>query len=75
MCAFAVFFFLYPSLLHFQRAMKAKRRRSNMETLFGEVQKRSEEGDGVVLVSFIAEQKFEYPVVGGREEGEGTIHR
>jgi hypothetical protein len=26
MCAFAVFFFLYPSLLHFQRAMKAKRR-------------------------------------------------
>jgi hypothetical protein len=35
MCAFAVFFFLYPSLLHFQRAMKTKRRRSNMETLFG----------------------------------------
>jgi hypothetical protein len=35
MCAFAVFFFLYPSLLHFQRAMKAKRRRNNMETLFG----------------------------------------
>jgi hypothetical protein len=34
-CAFAVFFFLYPSLLHFQRAMKAKRRRNNMETLFG----------------------------------------
>jgi hypothetical protein len=25
MCAFAVFFFLYPSLLHFQRAMKAGR--------------------------------------------------
>ncbi|MDR0409841.1 MAG: hypothetical protein LBH18_05530 [Spirochaetaceae bacterium] len=23
MCDFAVFFFLYPSLLHFQRAMKA----------------------------------------------------
>jgi hypothetical protein len=35
MCAFAVFFFLYPSLLHFQRAMKVKRRRNNKETLFG----------------------------------------
>jgi hypothetical protein len=35
MCAFAVFFFLYPSLLHFQRAMEAKRRRNNMEILFG----------------------------------------
>jgi hypothetical protein len=35
MCAFAVFFCVYPSLLHFQRAMKAKRRRNNMETLFG----------------------------------------
>jgi hypothetical protein len=35
MCAFAVFFFLYPSMLHFQRAMKAKRRRNNPETLFG----------------------------------------
>jgi hypothetical protein len=35
MCAFAVFFFLYPSLLHFQRAMKARRRRNNRETLFG----------------------------------------
>ncbi|MDR0409682.1 MAG: hypothetical protein LBH18_04720 [Spirochaetaceae bacterium] len=35
MCAFAVFFLLYPSLLHFQRAIKAKRRRNNMETLFG----------------------------------------
>ncbi|MDR3356948.1 MAG: hypothetical protein LBO04_07170 [Spirochaetaceae bacterium] len=35
MCAFAVFFFLYPSLLRFQRAMKSLRRRNNMETLFG----------------------------------------
>jgi hypothetical protein len=35
MCAFAVFFFLYPSPLHFQRAMKARRRRGNRETLFG----------------------------------------
>jgi hypothetical protein len=34
-CAFAVFFFLYPSLLHFQRAMQTRRRRSNLETLFG----------------------------------------
>jgi hypothetical protein len=25
MCAFAVFFFFYQSLLHFQRAMKARR--------------------------------------------------
>jgi hypothetical protein len=33
--AFAVFFFLYPSLLYFQRTMKARRRRDNMETLFG----------------------------------------
>jgi hypothetical protein len=29
MCAFAVFFFLYPSLFHFQRAMKSRRRRNN----------------------------------------------
>jgi hypothetical protein len=29
--AFAVFFFLYPSLLHFQRTMKARRRSGNME--------------------------------------------
>jgi hypothetical protein len=35
MCAFAVFFFLYPSLLHFQRAMQTRRRCSNLETLFG----------------------------------------
>jgi hypothetical protein len=35
MCAFAVFFFLYPSLLHFQQAMKARRRRDNRETMFG----------------------------------------
>jgi hypothetical protein len=27
--------FLYPSLLHFQRAMKVRRRRDNIETLFG----------------------------------------
>ncbi|MDR0409311.1 MAG: hypothetical protein LBH18_02810 [Spirochaetaceae bacterium] len=33
-CAFAVFF-LYPSLLHFQRIMKAKWQRGNTETLFG----------------------------------------
>jgi hypothetical protein len=35
MCAFAVFFFLYPLLLHFQRVMKARRRHDNRETLFG----------------------------------------
>jgi hypothetical protein len=35
MYAFAVFFFLYPSLLHFQRGMKTRRQRDNMETLFG----------------------------------------
>jgi hypothetical protein len=34
MCAFAIFFFLYPSLLHFQWAMKARRRLDNMEILF-----------------------------------------
>ena len=35
MSAFAVFFFQHPSLLHFQRAMKEKRKRNNVETLFG----------------------------------------
>jgi hypothetical protein len=33
--AFAVFFFLHPSLPDFQRAMQYRRKRSNMETLFG----------------------------------------
>ncbi|MDR1637956.1 MAG: hypothetical protein LBR93_11540, partial [Treponema sp.] len=33
--AFAVFFFLHPSLLDFQRAMKERRKRNNLETLFG----------------------------------------
>jgi hypothetical protein len=30
-----VFFFLHPSLLDFQRAMKEKRKRDNLGTLFG----------------------------------------
>ncbi|MDR1957254.1 MAG: hypothetical protein LBQ30_10445, partial [Treponema sp.] len=34
-CAFAVFFFQHPSLLSFQRSMKEKRKRDNMETLLG----------------------------------------
>ena len=34
-CAFVVFFFQHPSLLDFQRAMKERKKRSNMETLFG----------------------------------------
>jgi hypothetical protein len=33
-CAFALFFFLHPSLLDFQRAMKERRKRDNLETLF-----------------------------------------
>jgi len=33
--AFAVFFFQHPSLLDFQRAMKERKKRNNMETLFG----------------------------------------
>ena len=33
--AFGVFFFQHPSLLDFQRAMKERRKRSNMETLLG----------------------------------------
>ncbi|MDR3122220.1 MAG: transposase [Treponema sp.] len=33
--AFAVFFFLHPLLLDFQRAMKERRKRDNLETLFG----------------------------------------
>jgi hypothetical protein len=33
-CAFSVFFFQYPSLLHFQHKMQEKRRRNNMETIF-----------------------------------------
>lgn len=33
--AYAVFFFQHPSLLQFQRAMKEKRKRDNVETLFG----------------------------------------
>ncbi len=34
MTAFAMFFFQYPSLLQFQTAMKQKRGRSGLETLF-----------------------------------------
>ena len=33
--AFAVFFFLHPSILDFQRAMKKRKKRNNVETLFG----------------------------------------
>jgi hypothetical protein len=33
--AFAVFFFLHPSLLDFQKAMKKRKKRNNVETLFG----------------------------------------
>jgi hypothetical protein len=33
--AFAVFFFQHPSLLDFQRAMKERKKRNNVETLFG----------------------------------------
>jgi hypothetical protein len=33
--AYAVFFFQHPSLLQFQRAMKEKQTRNNVETLFG----------------------------------------
>jgi hypothetical protein len=33
--AFAVFFFLHPPLPDFQRAMRERRKRTNMETLFG----------------------------------------
>ncbi len=35
MTAFAMFFFQHPSLLQFQTAMKQKRGRCNLETLFG----------------------------------------
>jgi hypothetical protein len=34
-CAFAVFFFAYASLLNFQRKMKQKERRSNLESMLG----------------------------------------
>jgi hypothetical protein len=34
-CAFAVFFFQHPSVLDFQRKMQEKRRRNNMESIFG----------------------------------------
>jgi hypothetical protein len=33
--AFAVFFFQHPSLLDFQRAIKERKKRNNVETLFG----------------------------------------
>jgi hypothetical protein len=33
--AFAVFFFQHPSLLDFQKAMKKRKKRNNVETLFG----------------------------------------
>jgi len=36
--AFAVFFFQHPSLLDFQRAMKERKKRNNVETLFGVMQ-------------------------------------
>jgi hypothetical protein len=35
MSGFAVMFFQHPSLLQFQRAMKHKRRRCNLQTIFG----------------------------------------
>jgi len=35
MAGFAMFFFQHPSLLQFQTAMKEKRGRSNLETIFG----------------------------------------
>lgn len=35
MSGFALMFFQHPSLLQFQRAMKQKRRRCNLETVFG----------------------------------------
>lgn len=35
MSGFALMFFQHPSLLQFQRAMKQKRRRGNLETIFG----------------------------------------
>ena len=35
MSGFALLFFQHPSLLQFQRVMKQKRRRCNLETLFG----------------------------------------
>jgi hypothetical protein len=35
MSGFAVMFFQHPSLLQFQRAMEKKRRRSNVQTIFG----------------------------------------
>jgi hypothetical protein len=35
--AFVVFFFQHPSLLDFQKSMKRRRKRNNVETLFGEV--------------------------------------
>src|SRR2546421_6975051 len=35
MAGFAMFFFQHPSLLQFQTAMKEKRGRCNLETLFG----------------------------------------
>src|SRR6266852_9336466 len=35
MSGFALMFFQHPSLLQFQRAMKQKRRRCNLETIFG----------------------------------------
>src|SRR6267143_776822 len=35
MSGFAVMFFQHPSLLQFQRAMQQKRRRCNLQTIFG----------------------------------------
>src|SRR5262245_7134185 len=35
MSGFAMMFFQHPSLLQFQRAMKQKRRRCNLQTIFG----------------------------------------
>ena len=35
MSGFAVMFFQHPSLLQFQRAMEQKRRRCNLQTIFG----------------------------------------
>ena len=35
MSGFAVMFFQHPSLLQFQRAMEHKRRRCNLQTIFG----------------------------------------
>ena len=58
MSGFALMFFQHPSLLQFQRAMEHKRRRCNLQTIFGvqDVPSDTQMREILVLSAVIAER-------------------